>query len=329
MKKIIAVILCIIMTIISVTLTACSNGESKKSEGTEGGLKIVTTIFPVYDWAKNITNGTNADITMLLDSGADLHNYQPSAEDIIKISDCDLFIYVGGESDGWAEDAIKNKTNPDMVSLNLLDALGDSAKEEELAEGMQAEEEEEEEGEEEAEYDEHIWLSVKNAAALASAIEKQLEAVDAENAEIYKANLNTYTQKLSALDKEYQSAVDNAKVDTLVFGDRFPFRYLVDDYNLKYFAAFIGCSAETEASFETISFLSKKVDELGLNYVITLEGTDHKIAQTLIENTKSKNQKIISMNSMQSVTSDEVQNGADYLSIMQDNLAVLKQALEN
>ena len=309
-------------------LSAC-HGNTKKSN--EKKLKIVTTIFPEYDWVVNVLGDKkdDAEITMLLDTGVDLHSYQPTAEDILKISTCDLFIYVGGESDEWVEDALKNATNKDMVTINLLEALGDKVKEEELVEGMEGEEEEEgEEGEEEPEYDEHVWLSLKNASYLVGTIEEAVAKIDKENADTYKKNAESYQQKLSELDKKYEEAVNAASVKTLLFGDRFPFRYMVDDYGLSYFAAFVGCSAETEASFETIAFLSAKVDELSLHAIMTIEGKDHKIADTIVGNTKSKDQKVLSMDSMQSVTGKDVKSSTTYLAIMEKNLDVLTEALK-
>lgn len=268
----------------------------------------------------------HAEVTMLLDNGVDLHSYQPTADDIIKISDCDLFIYVGGESDGWVEDALKEAANKDMQVINLLDVLGEQVKEEEVVEGMEAEEEESED-EDEPEYDEHVWLSLKNAETLCNAITDALEEIDPANKDAYAANAASYLEKLAALDGEYQTVVDNAARKTVLFGDRFPFRYLVDDYGLRYYAAFAGCSAETEASFETVSFLAKKVDELGLPCVLTIEGAQHRIAETIVQNTAGKKQKVLTMDSMQSTTSKDVASGATYLSVMEKNLSVLKEAL--
>ena len=267
----------------------------------------------------------NADVTLLLDNGVDLHSYQPTAEDILKISECDLFIYVGGESDEWVEDVLDQAKNKDMAVINLLESLGDTVKEEEVVEGMQHEHEHDEE---EVEYDEHVWLSLKNASSLVGTISEKLSQIDKDYADTYKKNAESYRQKLSELDAKYQAAVDGASVKTLLFGDRFPFRYLVDDYGLSYYAAFAGCSAESEASFETIVFLSQKVDELNLKAVMTIEGPNHKIAETIKENTGSKDQVILSMDSMQSVTSKDVKDGASYLSIMEKNLDVLKEALK-
>lgn len=303
----------------------------------EKHLNIVTTIFPEYDWVREILgdNAENADLTMLLDNGVDLHSYQPTAQDILKISTCDLFIYVGGESDGWVSDALQEAANKDMKVIDLLDVLDDAVKEEEIVEGMEAgeehgdgEDEEHEEEEEGPEYDEHVWLSLRNAKVLCEAITNALTEIDPDHAADYRSNLTSYSEKLDALDDAYQSAVDSASRKTLLFGDRFPFRYLVDDYGFSYYAAFAGCSAETEASFRTITFLADKADELNLTSVLTIESSDQKIAQTIIQNTKDKNQNILTLNSMQSVTSNDVAAGTGYLSIMESNLDVLKEALQ-
>ena len=504
--------------------SASANTDANTEQAAERSLKIVTTIFPEYDWVREVLGdkAENDELTMLLDNGVDLHSYQPTADDIVKISDCDLFIYVGGESDGWVDDALKNATNKNMKVIDLLDVLGDSVKAEEVVEGMQEtehdhdhdhskevstfeddevqdrslsdwagdwqsaypfaldgtlddafaamaeegemtaeeyktyyqngyktditnidiagdhieftyedgkkvgsdykyvgyyiqnwstgtkaamyrfeaedkdsgapvyiefndhmiepaaaehfhirmsnesfdaivdpenswptffpadmtgeeicehleghdhdedEEHEHEEGEEhehEEEKDEHVWLSLRNAETLCDAISGALQQIDPDNKDAYAANTSAYIKKLSALDADYQAAVDAATYKTVLFGDRFPFRYLVDDYGLSYYAAFVGCSAETEASFETISFLAKKVDELKLPCVLTIEGAQHKIAETIVQNTAEKNQKVLTMDSMQSTTSEDVANGTTYLSVMENNLSVLKEAL--
>lgn len=329
MKKILVIMIAVMFAAIG--LSACGKEEKANIAGGDS-LSIVTTVFPEYDWVMNILgdNPANADVTLLLDNGVDLHNYNPTAQDIIKVSSCDMFIYVGGESDKWVDDALKEAVNPDMVVINLLDVLGDSVKEEEVVEGMEAEEEEEEEGEEgeeEVEYDEHVWLSLRNASKLCTAIEEGLEKIDASNASVYKSNLSSYMDKLNVLDEKYKEAVSAGSKDTVLFADRFPFRYLVDDYGLNYYAAFVGCSAETEASFETVLFLANKVDELSLHTVLTIEGKDHKIADTVISSTESKDQKTATMDSMQSCTSQDVKNGVTYVKIMEDNLEVLREAL--
>ncbi len=319
MKRLTALFLCILIFI--GVLSGCTNADNNDKK-----LNIVTTIFPIYDWVKNLTEGNdNADITMLLDNGVDLHSFQPSAEDIVKISSCDMFIYVGGESDKWVDDALKEKVNKDMVVIDLLDVLGSSAKEEEVVEGMEADDEEDED---EPEVDEHVWLSVKNAETICKNIAEKLGKLDADNKPLYQKNEKAYGEKLKALDKNYQSAVKSSKNKTLVFGDRFPFRYLVDDYGLKYYAAFVGCSAETEASFKTIAFLAGKVDEYKLGSICKIETSDGKIADTIRNTTNSKNQKIITFDSMQSKTEKDVKNNVTYLSVMEKNVKTLKDALK-
>ena len=505
MKKIITLVLALAMAVS--LFTGCgkkNNAETGESDSNK--LSVVTTIFPEYDWVKEILGDKtgSTDLTMLLDNGVDLHSYQPTADDIVKISDCDLFVYGGGESDGWVESVLKNAANKKMKVINLLEMLGDSVKTEEIVEGMQedghdhghshdeqltendiedrtlsdfagawkslhpyllngdldkfcehrAEEDEDssttkdtylekykaswqcdaekisiegnnitftyadgktvsaeytyagyqpkrnDEGEirsvryqfettsadapkyvqfndhghepGEAEHfhiyfgndgfdalmsaktnpffvkdalsvedildelmghdhgeekDEHVWLSLKNAKTLVSAIADALQELDPDNKDTYAANASAYIEKLSALDGAYQSAVDGAARKTVLFGDRFPFRYLVDDYGLSYYAAFAGCSAESEASFETVSFLAKKVDELKLPCVLTIEGKNHKLAETIVQSTAGKKQKVLTMDSMQSMTSKDAANGATYLSVMEQNLSVLKEAL--
>ncbi|MCR4616741.1 MAG: metal ABC transporter substrate-binding protein [Lachnospiraceae bacterium] len=385
MKKIISAI------VIAFYAVFCLAGCAADATGSanNGKISVVTTIFPEYDWVKNIMGdkAADADVTMLLDNGVDLHSYQPTAMDIAKISDCDLFIYVGGESDGWVEDALSEATNKDMVVINLLETLGSTVKSEEIKEGMEhvhdheegedhdheegedhdheegedhdheegedhdheegeehdheegedhdheeGEDHDHEEGEEhdhehEHESDEHVWLSLKNAAVICEAIEAGLEKADAANADTYKANLATYKAELAELDAQYAETVDGAAYKTLLFGDRFPFRYMVDDYGIDYFAAFTGCSAETEASFETIVFLAGKVDELGLKHVMKIEGTATDIADTVVNNTANKDQDVLTLDSMQSTTSRDVAAGTTYLSVMKSNLEVLKTAL--
>lgn len=341
MKKIIAAATALLVA--AGMFTGCGASEKPTAQGDK--LKIVTTIFPEYDWTREILGDQSerAEVTMLLDNGVDLHSYQPTADDLIKIAECDLFIYVGGESDGWVESALASTSNPDRAVINLIDTLGDSVKLEEVVEGMQETEHDHEEDEEhahdadeehtdadeqEAETDEHVWLSLRNAQAVCQKIAEKLGEIDPEHEQAYTDNALAYIDKLVALDAKYQAAVDAANKKTLVFGDRFPFRYLTEDYGLNYYAAFAGCSAETEASFETIRFLAEKTDALGLSHVLTIENPNHKIAETVVANTSGKNQQVLSMDSMQSVTSKDVAAGATYLSIMEHNLEVLTQALQ-
>lgn len=323
----------------SMALFASAFAASKKS--------IVCVTYPEYDWVMNILGdkAANFNVTLLQNNGTDLHSYQASIKDIAKISVCDMLVFVGGESDEWVEKAVAEAKNKNMVVVNMMEALGDKVKEEEVVEGMQAEEEEEEHEHEhehehadhdhehhhhhdEVEYDEHVWLSLRNAAALVDGIAQKICSLDSANAASYKANAAAYAKALNDLDAQYKKAVAAAAKKTILFGDRFPFRYLADDYGLKYYAAFVGCSAETEASFETVIFLAKKVDELGLPAVLTIEKSDKKIAKTIVSNTKAKNQAILEMDSLQSVTQKEIKGGRSYLSAMKNNLEVLKKALK-
>ncbi|MDR1753792.1 MAG: metal ABC transporter substrate-binding protein [Eubacterium sp.] len=309
-------------------------------------IKIVCTVFPQYDWVRQILGerADDAELTLLVNNGIDLHSFQPAVDDIVKISECDLFIHVGGESDEWVDDALKEATNPDMVVISLLEAAGDKAKLEEIREGMEDDEhdhshegdqedhdEEHEEGgehEDEEVFDEHVWMSLRNAQALCSVIADKLSEFDPANADEYKNNLFDYNEKLNVLDMSYIEAVSAAPIRTLLFGDRFPFRYLVDDYDLDYYAAFPGCSAETEASFDTIIFLAGKMDELSLKNIMVTESANKSIAQTIIDSTAEKDQQILVLDAMQSVTSEDVASGATYISIVESNLNILKNALK-
>lgn len=339
MKK--AFSFCLTLVLLAGLLTGCGTAPDTSVQNTQTKpLHIVTTIFPTYDWVRTVLGdqADNAEITFLLDNGVDMHSYQPSAEDIMKISSCDVFVYAGGESDAWASDALKNASNKDMQVINLLDVLGEHAKEEEAVEGMQGADDHDhdhdhehgsgESSEEEPEYDEHVWLSLKNAQLFVSAIADSLSQADTAHADAYAANAVAYNKQLAQLDAAYQSAVDAAPIKTVLFADRFPFRYLVDDYGLSYYAAFSGCSADTQASFDTIIFLTDKVNELGLHSILTIENSDDKIANTIIQNTQSRDQQVRTLNSMQTVTSNDLTSGTTYLSIMKENLSVLSAALQ-
>ena len=300
-------------------------------------IKVVSTIFPIYDIIRNVMPNDNYEMTLLLDSGIDIHNFSPTAKDIVKIAEADLFIYVGGESDKWVDKVVATAQNKNLKTINLMNELGNLVKEEEVVEGMQHEHEEgedheHEEGEnheehEEHENDEHIWLSLKNAKAMTSAIVKKLIEIDSENQTEIQKKANAFVEKLDALDKKYVEATQNKKYDTVVFGDRFPFRYLVDDYGLKYFAAFSGCSAEAEASFETVVFLAKKLDELGLKHICALKGAEPKVAKTVINSSNDKDRDIVLFNSMEGITNVNDAENTNYLKIMEENLEALKSAI--
>ena len=315
------------------SVTESSSVAESKSEETKK-LNIVTTIFPAYDWVKQIVgDNKNVEISFLIDKGVDLHSYQASAADIAKITDSDLFVYVGGESDDWAEDIIKE--NPNLKYINMVDSIGEAALAEELVEGMQDEEEHDHEGEEHAneegeheegeeEIDEHVWLSIKNAETIVSAIEAKLAEIDPDNKAEYEKNANDYLAKLDELDKEYKDTLSSIQNKTIIVGDRFPFRYLVNEYGINYYAAFTGCDAGSEASFETVKFLANKMDELNMSDIFIIDGSKGDLAKTIVDNTKDKNAKVLVLDSMQSTKSSD---NASYLDIMKKNLEVLKEVL--
>ena len=300
----------------AVSLTGCGTPA-----GNSGAIQVVCTNFAEYDWVRQIIAGQENlfDVTYLLENGVDIHNYQPSAADMAKITGSDLFIYVGGESEQWVEDAFANAADPNQQLVRLLDAVRPF--EEETVEGMEAEEE----GDAPA-YDEHVWLSVRNAIECTNVIAGCITALDPSHAKEYNNNTSRYCDALKELDTAFSEARTQTAEPTLIVADRFPFRYFAEDYDYSYYAAFAGCAAETEASFETIAFLSQKVDALGAKTIFTIEGGNPAIAESVRDNTKTKDQQIRTLNSLQSVTGEDIANGATYLSLMQENLNVLKEA---
>ena len=310
MKKVFIGILSLIIAIIM--LSSCE--KIPVNADNDPGLKIVTTIFPIYDWVKNITGDANA-VSYLDESGIDLHSFEPTAKDILALSGADMFVYIGGASDEWAENAVKASQNPSLITVSLIEKTG--ALEEETVEGM-------EKDDDDGELDEHIWLSLKKAQKAVNAITEALCEADTANADKYRANADHYIEKLSQLDSRYTSAVSGAKRNTLLFADRFPFRYMTEDYGLEYFAAFPGCSAESEASFETMAFLIEKTKELSLPDIIVIDTSDGRIASAVSEDTGAG---ILTLNSCQSVTKSDIENGMTYLSAMEENLRILTEAL--
>lgn len=322
-KKITAIILALGLVL---CLFAGCSGNGGEHTGDNGKLNIVCTMFPMYDWVANILGDkvTDVNMTLLLDSGADLHSYQPTAEDILKIASADIFVYVGGESDKWVGEVTSSVDVSGVKLFSLLSELGDAVVEEETVEGMEAEAEEEEE--EETEYDEHVWLSLDNASKLTHRLAAVISSADEQNAAVYEANAKEYAAKLTELSAEYKTAVENADKDTLVVADRFPFRYLCKDYGINYYAAFSGCSAESEAAFSTITFLAEKTNELGLNALVVTETGDGSIARTVRDTAGNSDLEILTLNAMQSVTSEDLAT-ASYYETMKTNLSVLTQAL--
>lgn len=299
---------------------------TEKQTSAEKKIKVMATIFPCYDWAKEVIGDSeNVSLELLIKNGTDLHSYQPSAADIIKISTCDVFIHVGGESDKWVEEVLATSRNKNQTVINLMQILKTELKEEEIVEGMQQEENEfAEAAEDEAEFDEHIWLSLKNAAECTKKIAETFAEVDMANSWKYLENSESYIKELNSLKEKYAGSFEGKSI---VVADRFPFRYLTEECSMKYYAAFSGCSAETEASFETIAFLSEKLKETESKVVFVTENSDEKIARTVIENSsQTAGTKIAKLDSLQSTKLDDSKNGKTYISAMKKNFMVLEEA---
>ena len=342
MKRLLLIITAMLISI--ALLTGCLDGEAQQpavespsaeqeNEHQDDGerISIVVQIFPQYDWVRQIIGDENIGrfaLTYLLDNAIDTHSFNPSVSDVVRIKTSDVFMYVGGHSDSWVYDVLgSDDINPDIVTMSLLEVLGDQP----LLEGFCDDDcdEDHDHNFSESHMDEHVWLSLRFAMLICEAIADLLAEVDPVNARVYMDNMTAYVEQLAALESEFQAVVDDANVTTMVFADRFPFRYLLNDYGLAHFAAFPGCSAESEASFITIISLANRLNQFGLNVVLVTETSDKSIARTVIESSDSRNQRILVLDSIKSVTPSDVRDGATYLSIMTKNLAVLREALAN
>lgn len=310
MKKILTII---ISLLILITLTGC------KTYKDDGKLTILTSNFPSCDFARAITkNVPNTSVEMLLKPGTEMHNYEPTPKDIIKISKSDIFIYVGGESDEWINDLLDSIDTKKVKIIKLMDLV--DIVEEETVEGMQEEEEEEAK-----EYDEHVWTSPRNAIKIINSLKDEIIKLDENNIHLYEDNSTKYISELELIDREIRNIVDNSSRKELIFADRFPFRYFVDEYNLKYYAAFPGCSSETEASSKTISFLINKVKEDNIPVILTIEFSNKKIANTISNETGAI---VLELNSAHNISEEDFNNGKTYLDIMRDNVNTLMEALQ-
>ncbi len=437
MKKrfITAIALCAIML-----LTSCASTTDGQAQGQNetGKLSIVASTFYEYDWLLQVLGDRkdDFDVTLLLDSGSDMHSFEPSVQDIVTVSSADLFIYNGGHSQTWVSDTIASPMNDNFRSINIMDSLGDSVQAEVTVEGMQvgsaesaefsydeemydffapcceltccldgtethersdsfevdvdgtllrfihpttgeiveytedndsfkfaadgallgiilpktesdsAEQSHEHDHDEDAHDhdedahdhdhdqghahdDEHVWLSLNNAMAICAIIGEEVAKLDPDNATVYIDNAENYIQVLSDLHIEYENAIATAARDTLIFADRFPFLYMMQDYDINYYAAFQGCAAETEATFETVKFLSEKIDELEVEKLLIIDNGLTELAETVIENSETKNAETLILHSMQTVTQEEIAAGATYYNYMHENLETLKLALAN
>ena len=320
---------------------AYSSGDSNDSTD-DGKISVVTTIFPPYDFVREIA-GDHADIKMLLKPGEETHSYEPTPQDIIAIQNSDVFIYTGGENDVWVEDILSSMPDSDMLTLRLVDCV--DTVEEERIEGMKGtaghdhdEEdyddvhgghtEESDDGEYETEFprevDEHVWTSPVNASLIVEQIKNVLSQADPDYSEQYEVNALAFQKKLSELDQEFRDVVDNAKRNIMIFGDRFPFRYFADEYGLEYFAAFPGCAGDTEPSAATMAFLIEKVKEEKVPAVLKMELSNADIANAIAEATGTEVKVLYSCHNL---SADDFENGETYLSMMQKNVATLKEVL--
>lgn len=317
MKKVISFFL-LLMTLLS--FTAC-NYDVKPVD--TGKISIVTTIFPYYDFSKNIA-GDKADITLLLSPGSEPHNYEPSPSDIVAVENCDIFIYNGGESDEWVESVLKSTQNDKMKILKMMDYV--TLLEEHSSEHNHdhAHENEEIEHSHGQGYDEHIWTSINNAKILSSVITETLSEIDEVNSSYYSEKENNYINNLDRLDNDFTNTVNNGERDVLVFGDRFPFLYFATDYNLHYEAAFPGCSSKTEPNISTVTHMIDFVREEDIPVVFYLEFSNGKTAKLIAEDTGAKT---MQFSSCHNVTKEQFVNEVSYISLMEQNLKVLKEAL--
>lgn len=315
MKRLLSIVLAVVL---SLSVCACSKQKRQNEK-----LTIVTTVFAVYDFAREI-GGDCIDAKLLLKPGAEAHSYEPTPQDIVSISESDVFIYVGGENDEWVEEILESVDTDGITCLKLMDCIDKKYAEEEV-EGMEVHEHHEEEHEEEhEEWDEHVWTSPVNAIAISSRMMDVFSRLDSKNAAVYKDNFNEYSEKLSHLDTQIREVISGSKRKEIIFGDRFPLRYFVEEYGLSYYAAFPGCASNNEASAATIAFLVDKVREDEIPVVFKIELTNENMAKTIAE---ENNAKILTFYSMHNISKDDYDNGESYYSLMNKNLESLKEAL--
>ncbi|MEE0913218.1 MAG: metal ABC transporter substrate-binding protein [Ruminococcus sp.] len=332
MKKILSIILSFTLLSGMASIMSACNTKERTTENSSGKISIVTSIFPYYDFVKNIA-GDKAEIKLLLSPGNEPHNYEPSPSDIVAIENCDIFIYNGGESDEWVESVLESLENSTMKQMKMMDyvtLLHEQSTDHDHSHTHIHEEDEEENHSEESEhsheeeYDEHIWTSVRNAEKLSTAITDALCEVDSDNSDYYRNNCDEYSSKLKKLDESITETVENSTHNTVVFGDRFPFLYFVTDYDLEYECAFPGCNSNTEPSISTVTHMIDFVREEDIPVVFYLEFSNGKTAKLIAEDTGAKTMRF---SSCHNVTKDEFKQGVSYISLMEQNLEALKEAL--
>lgn len=326
-SKALCVLLILCLSLSSLALFSCANNEDN------GKISIVCTLFPQYDWIKNITDGSeNIALKLIIANGSDPHSYQPTAADIMTISNCNMLVYVGGDSDEWVKKAVERSKNEDIKKIVLTELEGinlHSISSSSHSHEGHSHGEHSHEGHSHSSLDEHIYLSLRNAMASVREITKILCEIDAQNAELYKANSQIYLEKLGALSSDIALSVGLVPEEErfILFADRFPFVYLLSDYGIHYAAAFEGCTTDVDADFDTVLRLIHEADEHSVKYLAVTESSDKTLAQTVISSTKAKDQKILTFNSMQAVSRQKIESGTTYLSLMEENAKTLKTAL--
>lgn len=303
MKRLIAILLCLCLM-----LCGCTAEPEKPHDETK--LQIVCTSFPAYDFAREIA-GDRAELTLLIKPGSEVHSYEPTPKDMIRIQESDLFICNGGESEQWAETLITPKLNT-IYMMDCVDTV------EESANGIYNAEDGE------PELDEHVWTSPLNAIKISEEICNALCKLDTDNAEAYKTNFTAYKAQLMALDREFRQVIKNSGKHTLVFADRFPMRYFALEYGLDCYAAFPGCSSETEPSAKTVAYLIDRVREDKIPAVLYMEFSNQKMADVICEDTGCRK---LPFYSAHSVSAEQLEQGVSYLDLMRINLNSLKEAL--
>ena len=323
--KINGIALCLALLFLLISLGGCADG------GNDETVTVVCTIFPIYDWVKNVVGESESvEVILLVRDGTDLHSYQPSAQDVVSLCSCDVLIRLGGSTDGWVEEALQKAPSKNRIDLRLTELASLTLRE--IASESVAQSHEHDHGEhdhEECVVDEHIWLSLSNAETCVAAIAQTLTEVDSDGEERYRENQENYTERLRELDSSYQKMVSEANDPYLVVADRFPFVYLAEEYGIGYLAAYEGCSTDADADAETVIRLARALDERSLDYLVVTESGDTSLAESVIRAGEKKNQEVVTLDSLQSVTAKQLEEGKTYLNTMESNLAVLRRVLSS
>jgi zinc transport system substrate-binding protein len=295
-------------------INACR--QNRNTAAPNGKINVTTTNFPPYDFVRQIA-GDRVNLAMLLPPGSESHSFEPSPRDIITVQNSDIFIYIGGGSDKWIDRVLQSMNTGNMKILAMIDTV--QTVEEEIVEGMEDDDEDEETA-----YDEHVWTSPQNAILIVRSITGLLCEADPANADFFRQNAAAYIEELKQLDTAFAEVVSNSKRDTIVFADRFPFRYFADAYGLTYCAAFPGCSTETEPSAATVKFLIDKIRAEQIPVVFHIELSNERMANAISGETGAKK---LLLHSCHNITKRDFDSGIGYLEIMKGNIENLREAL--